>query len=66
MGVVEIQEQKSALAIAGKGKRQLSFLAGAAVLIALVVPGVSVLTHTEGNKNTWRSTSTIRPYKDMD
>jgi RND family efflux transporter MFP subunit len=42
MGAVEIQERKSASAIAGKGKRQFSFLAGAAALIALVVLGIEL------------------------
>src|SRR5580698_3194040 len=42
MGVVEIQERKSASAIAGKGKRRFSFLAGAAALIAVVVIGIEL------------------------
>jgi RND family efflux transporter MFP subunit len=41
-GVVEIQERKSVSPVAGKGRRQFSFLAGAVVLIALAAIGIAL------------------------
>ena len=69
IGVVEIQEQKSASAIAGKGKRQLSFLAGAAVLIALVVIGIELRSsrtqpmQPDANKAAEMAVTVVHPQK---
>jgi RND family efflux transporter MFP subunit len=69
IGVVEIQEQKSASAIAGKGKRQLSFLAGAVVLIALVVIGIELRSsrtqpmQPDANKAAEMAVTVVHPQK---
>jgi RND family efflux transporter MFP subunit len=69
IGVVEIQEQKFASAIAGKGKRQLSFLAGAVVLIALVVIGIELRSsrtqpmQPDANKAAEMAVTVVHPQK---
>jgi RND family efflux transporter MFP subunit len=69
LGVVEIQERKSVSSMAGKGKRQFSFLAGAGVLIALAGIGIALRSsrtqpiQTDANKVTEMTVTVVHPQR---